>query len=51
VDGELEENYQLGGDSVVLVRPDGHVAWRGSGASDQEELVAAVDVALAGGHP
>ncbi|MDX6610688.1 MAG: hypothetical protein QOF85_2613, partial [Solirubrobacterales bacterium] len=33
------------------VRPDGHVAWRGDGASDQEGLAAAIDVALAGGRP
>jgi len=50
VDGELEKNYQLGPDGVVLVRPDGHVAWRGDGASDQEGLAVALDVALAGGH-
>ncbi|MGV9798133.1 FAD-dependent monooxygenase [Mycobacterium sp. NPDC003449] len=36
-------------DGAVLVRPDGHVAWRSRGSGTAEELSHAVDRVLAGG--
>jgi tetracenomycin A2 monooxygenase-dioxygenase len=36
-------------DGAVLVRPDGHVAWRAPGAGAETQLAAALDQVLAGG--
>jgi putative polyketide hydroxylase len=43
--GELETRYRLGDDDAVLVRPDGHVAWR-LAAGDTRALDAAVATTL-----
>jgi putative polyketide hydroxylase len=57
-DGAFCERFGLGADGAVLVRPDGHIAWRreaGSVTDHIDELTRAVDVArCAGGlsrHP
>jgi hypothetical protein len=45
VDGAFCERFGLGGDGAVLVRPDGHIAWRresGSVTDHAAELAAAV---------
>ena len=42
-DGELAERYALRPTEAVLVRPDGHLAWRGTQA---RALPAAVAAAL-----
>ncbi len=43
--GELETRYRLGDDTAVLVRPDGHVAWRFEGA-DAHRLDEAITTTL-----
>ncbi|WP_295526044.1 FAD-dependent monooxygenase [uncultured Pseudacidovorax sp.] len=35
--GAFHDLYGIGADGAVLVRPDGHVAWRSQGASDDAE--------------
>ena len=42
-DGEVEKRYGLGPLSVVLVRPDGYIAWRGDAG---EEICSAIDRAI-----
>ena len=45
------ERFGLGSDGAVLVRPDGHIAWRGEAGSVTDHVVALGDaVALATGH-
>lgn len=50
-DGAFEERFGLGDDGAILVRPDGHIAWRreaGSVADHVAELARAIDVATGG---
>jgi hypothetical protein len=46
--GSLETVYGTGAAGAVLVRPDGHIAWRASGSSDdpEDELSGALGAAL-----
>src|SRR5262245_5736581 len=48
VGGAWQKAYEIGDDGAVLVRPDGHVAWRRRAASRDAEstLVAAIDAVL-----
>ncbi len=48
-DGEVERRYHLGEADAVLVRPDGHVAWR-LAAGDLRGLEQALTTTL-GGRP
>ena len=49
--GALAAPLEMGRRGAVLVRPDGHVAWRARGESEQPEhaLRAALDAVLRGG--
>jgi hypothetical protein len=51
LDGTFEECFGLGDDGAILVRPDGHIAWRreaGSVADHDAELGRAIEVATGG---
>jgi 2-polyprenyl-6-methoxyphenol hydroxylase-like FAD-dependent oxidoreductase len=48
LDGEFERAYRLAPSGAILVRPDGHVAWRGDGPpSDDRHLGRVLDGLLA----
>jgi hypothetical protein len=46
--GTWQDAYEIGDEGAVLVRPDGHVAWRSRGASDDpaRAIMAAMDGVL-----
>ena len=46
LDSRLDDLYGLGGDGVVLVRPDGYVAWALASGADAQELTEQVGSAL-----
>src|SRR5258708_2432416 len=51
-DGDWHEAYGVDADGAVLVRPDGHVAWRSrSGASRSQEVLRTVLDCLFGWTP
>jgi len=53
-DGTFEERFGLGADGAVLVRPDGHIAWRVEAGSVDDPLGAlraAVELAIGGCAP
>jgi 2-polyprenyl-6-methoxyphenol hydroxylase-like FAD-dependent oxidoreductase len=49
-DGSLAERYGIGGAGAVLVRPDGHVAWRSTGAMADADRVLHAAVATSVGR-
>jgi putative polyketide hydroxylase len=51
VDGDFARRYRLGDTGAVLVRPDGHVAWRHPGDTADEPAALAAAVARALGRP
>ena len=49
--GAFHDLYGIGADGAVLVRPDGHVAWRSEGARDDAEKTMRQAIAALTGRP